>query len=115
MASVSSRTLQLRLLILVFVAFIPALGLFWYVNGELRTFQLEAKERELAARAQHIAAEYTDMLEQSRSYLATLAEFPEKLVGNGVIDRARPPDVVVVLLERRHRHPGLRLRTDDHR
>jgi hypothetical protein len=81
MANVSSRTLQLRLLILVFVAFIPALGLFWYVNGELRTLQLEAKEHELASRAQHIAAEYTGMLEQSRSYLATLAEFPEVRTG----------------------------------
>lgn len=77
MANVSSRTLQLRLLILVFVAFIPALGFFWYVNGELRTLQLEAKEQELARRAQEIATEYRLLLDESRRYLATLAEFPE--------------------------------------
>ena len=81
MANVSSRTLQLRLLILVFVAFIPALGFFWYANGELRTLQLEAKELELVQRAQEIATEYRFLLNESRRYLATLAEFPE--VRNG--------------------------------
>jgi len=77
MADVSSRTLQLRLLILVFVAFIPALGFFWYANGKLRTLQMEAKEQELAQRAQGIATEYRLLLDESRRYLATLAEFPE--------------------------------------
>jgi len=77
MANVSSRTLQLRLLILVFVAFVPALGFFWYANGKLRTLQLEAKEQELVQRTQEIATEYRFLLDESRRYLATLAEFPE--------------------------------------
>jgi len=77
MASVSTRTLQLRLLILVFVAFIPALGFFWYVNNELRDLQTEAKEQELIRRTQVIATEYSLLLEESQRYLSTLAEFPE--------------------------------------
>lgn len=77
MATVSTRTLQLRLLILVFLAFVPALGFFWYANGELRTLQLEAKEQALAQRAQVIATEYQLLLDESRRYLSTLAEFPE--------------------------------------
>ena len=77
MANVSTRTLQLRLLILVFLAFVPALGFFWYANGELRTLQMEAKEQDLSRRAQAIATEYRLLLDESRRYLATLAEFPE--------------------------------------
>jgi hypothetical protein len=77
MANVTTRTLQLRLLILVFVAFLPALGFFWYTNGKLRHLQLEAKEQELARRAQAIATEYRLLLDESRRYLSTLAEFPE--------------------------------------
>jgi len=81
MANVSTRTLQLRLLILVFVAFFPALGFFWYVNGKLRSLQLEAKEQELVRRAQTIATEYRLLLDESRRYLSTLAEFPETRSG----------------------------------
>jgi hypothetical protein len=77
MASVSTRTLQLRLLILVFVAFVPALGFFWYVNRELRDLQTQAKEQELVRRTQAIATEYRLLLEESQRYLSTLAEFPE--------------------------------------
>ena len=77
MATISSRTLQFRLLILVFLAFVPALGFFWYVNGKLRTLQMEAKEQELVRRAEVISTEYGLLLDEGRRYLSTLAEFPE--------------------------------------
>lgn len=77
MADVSTRTLQVRLLILVLLAFIPAIGFFWYANGELRELQLEGAEQSLVLRAQVLATEYRTLLDQSENYLATLAEFPE--------------------------------------
>jgi hypothetical protein len=81
MASVSTRTLQLRLLILVFVAFVPALAFFWYTSNELRDLQLQGKEEELVRRAQVIATEYQLLLEESQRYLSTLAEFPQISAG----------------------------------
>lgn len=80
MADVSSRNLQVRLLILVFLAFIPALGIFWYANRELRDLQLEAKEQELVQRAREVATRYRHLIDQGETLLATLAEFPE--IGN---------------------------------
>ncbi len=63
MVDVSSRNLQVRLLILVFLAFIPALGIFWYANRELRNLQLEAKEQELVQRAGEVAMEYNRLVD----------------------------------------------------
>ena len=77
MATISSRTLQLRLLILVFVAFVPALGFFWYANGKLREMQSESKEQELVQRARSVAAENRLLLDASEGHLATIAEFPQ--------------------------------------
>jgi hypothetical protein len=77
MAQVTSRNLQVRLLILVFLAFIPAMGFFWYANRELRSLQMEAKEQELVQRAQATVAEYRNHLSQGQAFLAALAEFPQ--------------------------------------
>lgn len=77
MPTVSSRVLQVRLLILVLLAFIPAIGFFWYTSSELRELHLEAQEQELARRAQTLMREYRTLLEQNRTFLATLAEFPD--------------------------------------
>ena len=77
MADVTTRNLQVRLLILVVLAFIPALGFFWYANKELRSLQLEAKEQELVRRADVVAAEYRGLLDQSRAAMAALAELPD--------------------------------------
>jgi len=77
MVDVSSRNLQVRLLILVFLAFIPALGIFWYANAELRKLQLEAKEQELVQRTQEVATRYRHLIDQGETLLAALAEFPE--------------------------------------
>jgi len=77
MVDVSSRNLQVRLLILVFLAFIPALGIFWYANRELRSLQLEAKEQELVQRAQEVATRYRHLIDEGETLLGTLAVFPE--------------------------------------
>jgi hypothetical protein len=77
MVDVSSRNLQIRLLILVFLAFVPALGIFWFANRELRSLQLEAKEQELVQRTQEVATRYRHLIDQGETLLATLAEFPE--------------------------------------
>ena len=77
MATISSRTLQVRLLILVLLAFIPAIGFFWYANGELRELQLTSTEAELLQRAEMLEAEYESLLGQHHTFLATLAEFPQ--------------------------------------
>lgn len=77
MADVSPRTLQIRLLVLVFVAFIPAMGIFWYASRQLQNLQMEAKEQELASRAEVVATEYRSMIRQSQAFLASLAEFSQ--------------------------------------
>jgi len=96
MAEVTSRNLQARLLILVFLAFIPAMGFFWYANRELRSLQMEAKEQELVKRAEVTAAEYRTIMSQSRAFISALAEFPE-------IRNARSP-VCTEYLERILQH-----------
>jgi hypothetical protein len=77
MTEVSSRNLQVRLLILVFLAFIPALGVFWYANRELRSLQLEAKRQELVRRASEVATDYHRLLDEGHAFLGALAEFEE--------------------------------------
>ncbi|MFO8173996.1 MAG: cache domain-containing protein [Gemmatimonadota bacterium] len=96
MADVDTRTLQVRLLILVLLAFIPALALFWYTNREIRELQMNAAEQELAQRAQVLATEYRSLLDQSQDYLATLAEFPEI--------RSGPPSTCNTYLSRSFQH-----------
>ncbi len=91
MVPVSSRNLQVRLLILVFLAFIPALGIFWYANRELRSFQLDAKEQELVRRAQEVTNTYRHLIYQGETLLATLAEFPQiESVGFQVAPNSSP-------------------------
>jgi len=77
MVDVSSRSLQVRLLILVFLAFIPALGIFWYANREFRNLQLEAKEDDLIRRAEAVATEYQRLIAEGESFLGTISEFDE--------------------------------------
>lgn len=84
MTDVSSRNLQVRLLILVFVAFIPALWIFWYANKELRDHELAAKEHELVRQAEQSAMDYRRLVDKGRALLGALSEFDE-------ISRARFP------------------------
>ena len=95
MASVSTRTLQVRLLILVLLAFIPAIGFFWYASSGLRELQMEAKEQDLLQRAEALAGEYQTLVAHHRSLLSTLAEFPEISEGrtavcNAYLERVAP-------------------------
>jgi len=96
MADVSTRTLQVRLLILVLLAFIPALGFFWYTSGKLREIRTETAEQELVQMAQVLAIEYRSLLDQSQEYLTTLAEFPEIRSGSAATCNT--------YLARSHRH-----------
>lgn len=84
MTEVSSRNLQVRLLILLFLAFVPALGVFWYANRALRELQFDAKEQELGRRVQLVTSQYRHLVDQGETLLSTLAEFPE-------IETARSP------------------------
>ena len=77
MVDVSSRSLQVRLLILVFLAFIPALGIFWYANRELRSLQLEAKQGELLQRAEEVATDYHRLISEGQAILGVLSEFDD--------------------------------------
>jgi hypothetical protein len=92
MHEVSSRNLQVRLLILVFLAFIPALGVFWYANRELRALQLEAKEQELLRRADEVATDYERLIHEGEALLGALSEFAE-------INTARSPECTQRLAE----------------
>lgn len=77
MPGVSSRSLQLRLFLLLVVAFLPVVGILWYVNGELRRLETRAHEQELRRIAQVTVAEYNQLLADSRTLLGVLAELPE--------------------------------------
>jgi hypothetical protein len=77
MVDVSSRSLQVRLLILVFLAFIPALGIFWYANREFRRLQLNAMQHELVQRAEEVATDYRRLVAEGEAFLGTLSEFEE--------------------------------------
>ncbi len=82
MADISTRNLQARLLILVFLAFLPAMGIFAYATHEVRELQLQAKEQELVLRAQVTAARFRSMVTENGILLAGLAEFPEVRTGH---------------------------------
>lgn len=77
MTDVSSKNLQTRLLILVFLAFIPALGIFWYANRALTDLQLEAKEQDLIQRAGVVATDYRRLIDKGRAILVSLSEFDQ--------------------------------------
>jgi hypothetical protein len=76
MPVVTSKNLQVRLFILVILAFIPALGFYWYANRELRDFQTIAKEEELLQRVRAVSSEYRHLTEDTRAFLGTLSEIP---------------------------------------
>lgn len=77
MANVSSKNLQVRLLILVFLAFVPALWIFWYANRELRDLQLQAKQEDLEQRVAEVATDYEHLIQKGESVLGVLSEFDE--------------------------------------
>jgi len=68
---------QVRLFVLVVLAFLPAIGLYWYANAELRQHTLRSHEEQLLRFAEVTAADYQRMVDDSRSLLGALAQFPE--------------------------------------
>ena len=66
-----------RVLLLVLIAFLPAVGIYLYANGEIRSLQLANQEQELLRATRETSVEYSRLLEESRVLLATLAEFPQ--------------------------------------
>jgi hypothetical protein len=68
---------QLRLIILVLLAFFPAILLFGYARSSLRTHEVQKHEQELLQIAQVTAVEYQRLLEESRHLLGALGEFTE--------------------------------------
>ena len=66
-----------RVLLLVLIAFLPAVGIYLYANGEIRSLQLANQEQELLRATRETSVEYNRLLEESRVLLSTLAEFPQ--------------------------------------
>jgi hypothetical protein len=77
MTDVSSKNLQVRLLILVFLAFVPALGFFWIANREMRRLLLQSKEQELLQRVELTRTEYRRFLQEAEAFLGAMAQFPD--------------------------------------
>jgi hypothetical protein len=68
---------QIRLFVLVILAFLPAVGLYLYANGILRERELLRSQAELVQFAHVAAVEYQRLIDESRQILGTLAEFPD--------------------------------------
>jgi len=81
MAGVGQRNLKSRLLLLVVIAFLPALAIYLYANRELRQLQLELHEQDLLHQARLTQVEYERMIEDSRAVLGSLAQFEEIRTG----------------------------------
>ena len=77
MTSTSNPGFTGRVLLLVLIAFLPALGIYLYANGEIRSLQLANQEQELLRATRETSVEYNRLLEESRVLLATLAQFPQ--------------------------------------
>jgi len=68
---------QVRLFVLVILAFLPAVGLYYYANGMLREHELRQSQQELVQFAHVAAVEYQRLIDESQQLLGALAEFPE--------------------------------------
>jgi HAMP domain-containing protein len=77
MASLPPHSLRGRLLLLVVLAFIPAVGLFIYANLQLRRVMVEAGEEELLRSAEVISADYRRLIDETRALLFALSGIEE--------------------------------------
>jgi hypothetical protein len=68
---------QIRLFVLVILAFLPAVGLYLYANTILREHELRQSQQELVQFAHVAAVEYQRLIDESQQLLGALAEFPE--------------------------------------
>lgn len=69
--------LRFRLLLLVFLAVIPPLGLTFYANGELRRMAAADTEREALRLAKIVASDQRDAIKDARQLIFALAQLPE--------------------------------------
>ena len=69
-------SLRFRLIMIVFLAILPMVGLIIYNDLERRQVATRNSERELLRVVQNCDSDYTHTIQQSQQLLATLAEFP---------------------------------------
>ncbi len=84
--NVASRN-QLSLFVLVFLAFVPAIGLYVFASGAARESAIAERENELLQFAHVSAVQYERFVDESESLLGALTEFPE--VANGGLPCSR--------------------------
>lgn len=72
----ATRT-QIRIFILVFLAFLPTVVLYGFASATLQERERTRQEAELRQIAQITQVEYQRLIDQSRQLLAALSEFPE--------------------------------------
>lgn len=70
-------SLRVRLLLLVLLAVIPALGLFFYTNANHRQLLVAGIEMELLRWARLAAVDYAELLDRADHLLVTLANLPD--------------------------------------
>lgn len=85
---------QIRLVVLVFLAFLPGIGLYMYAGEQFREHELHEHQNELLSFAHVAAVEYQQLLNESRDLLGALAEFPEIRAGRGRACEERLASVV---------------------
>ena len=68
---------QIRLFVLVFLSFLPAVGLYFYANGILHERELARNEEQLLQLTRTVAVEYQLLIDESEQLLGSLSEFPE--------------------------------------
>ena len=99
----SVSSLRARLLLLGFLAAIPALELIISAYFEQRQFVV-AKNREDAIKAaQLVARDYDDLIEGARQLLISIAQLPEVQAGRG----ARCSEILAILLKQFRRYTNI--------
>lgn len=68
---------QMRLLVLVVLAFLPAVVIYGFASANLEEHELAQQEQEILQFAHVASVEYERLVEESRHLLGALAEFPE--------------------------------------
>ena len=76
MARLSLASLRTRLLLLVLLAVIPALGLTLYTNLEERQLRKALVQEHAMRLSRLVSADYERLIEDARQLLMTLARFP---------------------------------------
>ena len=69
--------LQTRLFVLVLLAFVPALALFFWTSRQLDDLKTRIVDEQLARSAEVATVEYTRILTESESLLGALSQVPE--------------------------------------